>query len=232
MRRLLQGTSAGILLAMTAASSTLAGPDVIEPQLFAGPDAGPIPLSAYYGIEPFPGAPMNTISGILDLPSGDREDMYAIHINNPAAFSARTTTTVFRGGQSDFDSVLWLFDSAGNPLLANDNRAPGDFGSLISSPATDGTGQVIPGPGTYFIAISGAGREPISAAGPQFFFGLPLEISGPDGIGGGAPIIGWTGDGPGGLYRIDLTGASFVAPAPGASALLLLSGLISTRRRR
>ena len=64
---------------------------------------------------------------------------------------------------------------------------------------------------------------------------LPTEISGPDGLGGGDPISGWTGDEGTfkGAYRIALQGAEFAEiPAPGALSLLALASFTMRRRRR
>jgi hypothetical protein len=211
---------------LAATGGALAGPDCIEP---GGPGAGPLPPSAYVCPGLF-GSPLHSITGQLSFNDNDHEDMYQIHIDDPATFSAKTT--FLRGGASTFDTMLFLFDINGLPLLANDDRTVPNAGSLIMQPATDGTGQLIPGAGCYYLAISGAGNVPLSVGGPQFFFANPLEISGHDGPGGLSPIIGWSGGGPQGDYVIILTGAS-VCPTPGASAVLALGlGAMARRRRR
>jgi hypothetical protein len=74
----------------------------------------------------------------------------------------------------------------------------------------------------------------VSTLGPIFNFANPNEISGPDGSGGFLPHTDWAGTpGPIGDYGVELTGSGFFAvPTPGAAALLGLSGLLASRRRR
>ncbi|MFQ5490912.1 MAG: IPTL-CTERM sorting domain-containing protein [Phycisphaerae bacterium] len=127
-------------------------------------------------------------------------------------------------------------------LLGND-QAPGAVQgpSFIGNLADDGTAARIPGPGFYLLAISGAGRVPVSAGGLIFEQLNLTEVSGPDGPGGTQPHLDWTGAGPIGRYTIFLTGAGFAeAPVPTVSqwgliamgALLLVAGGVLMRRRR
>ncbi len=151
--------------------------------------------------------PIEHIVGTLG--PGDLEDVFLIQIGGIVQFQAITEGMM--GGPVTFDTRLWLFRFDGQGLLANENSPAGGMGSLIAIPATDGTGQIIAAPGRYFLAISGAGRSPVSSAGSMFT--LPTnaltQISGPDGPGGAESISGWTGAGATGGYRIALTGASF-----------------------
>jgi hypothetical protein len=99
-------------------------------------------------------------------------------------------------------------------LLGNDEIPLAPAGpSRLQPPATDGTGQVIPGPGLYLIAITGFNNDPTSAGGAIFNQALRTEVSGPDGPGGAQPHTAWTGDGATGEYVVHLTGAAFVHPA-------------------
>jgi uncharacterized protein (TIGR03382 family) len=117
-------------------------------------------------------------------------------------------------------------------LLANDNTISG-ANPFLTTPSNDGTLAAINLPGVYAIAISAAGRNPVSVGGNIFNYGSPTEISGPDGPGGINPHIGWTGEGAGGNYKISLTGSDFFdLPAPGAAALLGLAALVGRSRRR
>ena len=166
--------------------------------------------------------PLTAIQGTLG--AGDI-DMFRIHLNG-GAFSA----TVGIGG----DSQLFLFDSTGRGLLANDDIA---FPSISRS----GISGSLP-EGDYFLAISEFDNDPLSAGG-LIFPNSPFDaILGPTGPGGASPIIGWSAfTGPGFGYQIDLVNASSVPTDPGqgvpdeSSSLVLmaLSGiaLFLVRRR-
>ncbi|MFQ5490913.1 MAG: hypothetical protein ACE5GE_09350 [Phycisphaerae bacterium] len=117
---------------------------------------------------------MGTIGGNLTGPRGlpaDLEDMYLFRIVDPEIFTARTDVNFGPSGLTNFDTQLYLFslgpaavDAFG--LLGND-QAPGAVQgpSFIGNLADDGTAARIPGPGFYLLAISGAGRVPVSAGG-------------------------------------------------------------------
>jgi hypothetical protein len=75
--------------------------------------------------------------------------MFAIYIADPSAFQAETNTTT-----TDFDSQLWLFDVNGNGIVHDDDSA-GSYRSRITN-----ANNCIPGPGTYYIAISRYNRDP------------------------------------------------------------------------
>ncbi|MCP3903936.1 MAG: hypothetical protein GY715_09910 [Planctomycetes bacterium] len=148
----------------------------------------------------------------------DFEDMYLIRICDPNAFFASTAPP--EGGFTDFDTRLWLFrpgpiEFEAFGFVGNDNRpGPPTVGSLINGDPVDGSPPLTE-PGLYYLAVSGAQRDPRSAPGPQgeiFFLATPTEISGPDGPGGDDPIVGWeTIDPPPafGHYEIALAGVAF-----------------------
>lgn len=224
---------------LAAATPALAGPAVHEP----GSGAGSRRTTAD---TPSGSGPINSINGNLTensllLGGGfpDWEDAYIISIPNPADFSARVyspaTPNPFSRDVTLFDTRLWLFDMDDRALLANDDQAPGDFGSMLLGAANDGTGQTIPAPGCYVLIITVTFRDPVDATDqPMFFFGSPTEISGPDGPGGPLGFhTDWIGPGSmGGEYTIYLEGVEF-CPAPGAASTLLVAGatLMSRRRR-
>jgi hypothetical protein len=141
----------------------------------------------------------------------DFEDVYVICITDPAAFKATVNAT-----GTEFDTRLSLFTLNGFGLLSNDND-PFSFPTIyshIQQPATDATGQTIPGPGLYLLAISSKANRPASFGGLIFNDASinGTEISGPDGPGAGQPLAGWTQqDGTvGGKYVIDLEGVKFL----------------------
>lgn len=220
----------GIVVAV--GSCAFAGPEWPE----AG-DAGPLPFSAQTVVG---AGPLSRISGELQGPAGlpdrgvgDYQDMYLINIVDPFNFTA--STVVLDDGFATFDSQLWLFNLDGSGLLANQDAGVGEQAARLTNLSNDGSGAELVAPGLYYLAISGAGSVPLGGGGPdpmfQFTLG-PGEISGPDGPGGfGNPITDWTNPGQFGLYRIGLTGAEFIVPAP--EGLLALSGLgLLIRRRR
>lgn len=203
------------------AAPALAGPNWIE----VG-DAGSSLLTAQRPTLPPGVTELQTISGNLDPTAADFEDLYIIDISQPVMFSMTT-------GISTFNPVLYMFNITVNDeafgLLANDDQAAGNPIPRLLPAATDGTGAMINEPGLYLIAITGAGRFPLSSTGAIFIFANATEISGADGPGGINPHAGWAGEGETGSYSILFTG---VHPAPGTIALPALLGAALLRRRR
>lgn len=184
--------------------------------------------------------PVTMISGSLSSPffgPGDFEDVYQIFISNPSSFSVTTV------GSAPFDTELFLFDSEGLGLLANDDDAADGQQSTIPNMADDGTGAAVMLPGRYFLAITGKGNKPTSNGG-QLIFNQPsaTEVSGPDGPGAAFVQDNWTpGTGPIGSYTIQLTGVSFLPdPVPSSSTggilllilVLAVCGGLALRGRR
>lgn len=213
------------LLAGIAALSpvALAGPDWIEDG-----DAGSIITEAQVVVGT---GQLSKIIGSLSSSLGDPdyEDMYLIRVISP---------TTFRFDLSDagFDTQVWLFNvtqaNEAFGLLANDDTVEGPQ-SVLTNTATDNTGAMLTQPGIYALAISGAGRVPVSRTGLIYHFTNATEISGPDGPGGLNPHSGWVGEGATGQYRIDLTGCDFVTvPAPGVGLFAGAALMMGMRRRR
>lgn len=228
------GSTVVMVLALTVPSQAF-GPDYNE-----GPtDAGNRPETAR---RPTGSGTLSTISGSTgqEGPS-DFQDMYLIQIDNPAAF--RASTVAADGGAASFNTEIWLFRQNGRGLLGNDDDDDsGTPQSKIKQPATDVTGQLIPGPGLYFLAISGRNDNPLSTGFDQIFNqAVDTEISGPDGLGGANTITDWDNGGQTGDYIIALQGVSF--PPPPAiptysewtliilTTLLLAAGTVVFRRQ-
>jgi len=157
---------------------------------------------------------------------GQDVDLFLIFIPNPALFSA---TTVGTPG-TIANTQLFLFDQAGFGRVANDNAAPG----VLRSTLPLGHPLIVSlSPGLYLLGISAFDRDPVSAAGLIFNPLLTTDVVGPNGPGGGAPVIGYTGiGGQGGTYTIQLTGAQFAiqqspsaVPEPTAITLFGLGAL-------
>lgn len=217
---------------------------VCPAEAWAGPiwpegAAGRLPATAEPVTVPFTRI-TGTLSGtfLRGVESGDFEDMYQIRIlDEPQCggkgFSASTEWMVTPGGANDFNTQLWLFDANGFGLLGNDDAAPGVPQSYISFPATDITLQPFPGPGIYYLAISGFNDDPLSFGGPIFNQANPTEISGPDGPGGLFQINNWTSNGSSAIGKYDiLLQCAAPVPEPTVSAVLLLSLVVVSRRPR
>lgn len=223
-------TRAALIAALFSAPLALAGPIWDEPN---NDDAGDLPTGAQ---EPGGALTIERIRGNLfgNGPGdggGDFQDMYKIFIAEPSIFFASTSGTF--GGDADFDTMLFLFDKSGAPVLANDNftASPNPGGSHLPAFADDGTPSGVTTPGIYFLAISGFPSVPVDALGAELFlFGTPSEVSGPDGS--TEPIAAWSGPGAIGEYEIVLSGVVPV-PAPGAALpLLLATSAVAARRHR
>lgn len=175
---------------------------------------------------------LNTITGVLrgeGLVGSDFEDLYFIRIADPEKFSC--TITAF-----DFNAQLFLFNvtlpMGGYGLLANDDEHANSVRPRLTNRSNDGTNVVVDLPGDYVIAVTGFNNDPLSSSGAIFNQVTTTEISGPDGPGGFNRLIGWTGGGETGEYRVTLTGVEFPSfPAPG-TALVFGAGLVATARRR
>jgi hypothetical protein len=139
-------------------------------------------------------------------------DVYRICLTDGASFSAASVGANF---PPNLDTQLFLFDSQGYGVYANDDVAMGTRGSTLPahhaySPSAGGE---------YFLAISQYNRDPQSSQGEIFQDNFP-RWQFPDGVipangfGGADTLIGWNGRAPGGMgdYRITLTGTASCVP--------------------
>jgi hypothetical protein len=141
---------------------------------------------------------------------GADADVYRLCLSDGASFSASTL------GATTLDTQLFLFDSQGYGIYANDDSA-GSRGSLLParhrfSPRAGGE---------YFLGISAFNRDPQSSLGEIFNNNInrtiyPDSIIDANGFGAGAPLSGWAGraSGPPGAYRINLTGTTACDSTP------------------
>jgi hypothetical protein len=175
-------------LALTALTATaLAQVDWTEQG-----DAGDLPETAQAtGTDT--NTPLSSISGALDA---NDVDMFAIYIADPSAFQAETNTTT-----TNFDSQLWLFDVNGNGIVHDDDSA-GGLRSRITN-----ANNCIPGPGTYYIAISRWNRDPRDCDDNAIWTGVSNVCA----VAGRSRVASWTGSTSAGTYQIVLQGA-FTAP--------------------
>jgi len=136
---------------------------MIEPPCPPGPDAGGTTSSASsangVGV-------LSAIGGSLictqftAFAADDYEDMFKIRVCDAANFSARAS--------ANFDTQLWLFDAEGRGVLGNDDANVNEPQARIFPPADDGTNQTLPGPGVYYLAISGRNNDPLSGGAAIF----------------------------------------------------------------
>ncbi len=162
---------------------------------------------------------LTSISGIL---SGDA-DIFRIFLTGGQTFSATTINldTIIDLPSDDLlgspsqilaDPQLFLFDSSGRGIYANDD-------SFSSAQATLPSGGFSPQEsGFYFLAISSSGYNPVSAEGTIFPNNPSDGVFGPTGSGGGSPLSEFQGTSTtSGRYTIALTGvqtASQSIPEP------------------
>jgi hypothetical protein len=157
------------------------------------------------------------------LSSTDQEDMYCIEILDES-FTASTV------GGATWDTQLFLFDINGMGVTFDDDDPAG---GVLQSKITS---AFVPGPGTYYLAISNYDHDATSAGG-EIWADSPFGVErAPDGPGAGSPISGWGGSGTGGAaYTIALTGATYCTvpePATFVALGLGLAGLVASRCRK
>jgi hypothetical protein len=148
-----------------------------------------------------------TLARIEGTLSWGDTDMYAINICDRASFSATTV------GGSSVDTRLWLFDSLGRGITANDDEPSGNTAQSTI------TGVWVPANGLYYLAVTAYDRYPLDPAGNRIWLESTGETSErvPDGPGAPYPLTSWTGAYPGGGYRMMLTGACFAQPRCGSA---------------
>lgn len=174
---------------------------------------------------------LGSLTTISTPSTASNPDLFEIYINGASAFSATTVgldTTIF-------DTQLFLFDSTGAGVYANDDASDFTKGALLN-PATTLM------PGLYFLGVSAYGAIPRSGGTTAAFDMFPNTF---DDTSGRTPFTGLKTPTPGvtgpltnwflsgadvetGVYSIALSGASYAsAPVPEASTTISLGLLLA-----
>ncbi|GIV08295.1 MAG: hypothetical protein KatS3mg020_0819 [Fimbriimonadales bacterium] len=166
-----------------------------------GGDAGDVPSNAQSVYSPDQTPCQDPVTRITGQRSAtDDADMFVICITDPANFVASSAG-------SSFDTQIWLFRCDGTGVVHNDDYS-GTQSQIDNSTGCLNGLQA----GTYLIAITGYNQDPVDANGNTLWNNTPFgDIRCPDGPGAANPMVGWTGTGGSGSYRITLTGAYFVS---------------------
>jgi hypothetical protein len=158
-------------------------------------DAGALPATA----QDLTGAGVHTINGAVA--DATDIDMYRICVGGGGTFSASSV------GGSAIDTQLFLFDSPGRGVYANDDAQDGVVQSLLPA----GHPLTPRARGEYLLAVGAYNLDPLGTDEP--IFGPGTGVVGPTGPDGGEPVSGWGGRSGGpGPYTVALTGAQCAPP--------------------
>ena len=182
--------------------------------------------------------PLTAIFGTVA--SGSDADVFRFTITSTSLFSATTNNALTSStGGIGLDTALFLFNASGQPLLTNDDAS----GTSVQSTLPAGNSLLANlSPGTYYLALSLSGNEPINSAGQLLFAAGDSTAVRGAAPGLNPPVLSdfdsRTTSPPTGAYEIDLTGAATVAAVPEPSTWALLGagvallGVAGVRRQR
>lgn len=159
--------------------------------------------------------PLTGVSGLLN--SFTDADLFAITITATSSFSATASST------AGIDTSLFLFTSAGVPVIANDDSS--NFSLQAAIPAGNSLLTTLQA-GTYYLGISLSGNEPVNLNN-QLLFTVDQPTTNVRGIAAGlnpatlGTFNGQTFFNENGAYNIALISAATAVPEPSTVALLL-----------
>ncbi len=169
-----------------------------------------------------------TQSGMIfgTLSSVNDADVFSLTITNTStiSFSTANTLTGTSGGLGGLDTELFLFTSAGVPVFANDDTD----GFTLQSTLPSGNNLLASlNAGTYYIAVSLSGNDPVNSVNQLVFASDPdpKAVRGPASGTNPKNFSGFDSGafgGPNGSYEIDVTSV----PEPSSVALYLLGALL------
>lgn len=169
------------------------------------------------------GSALTTITG--NLSSVTDSDLFVITLTAPGTFSATTAAA----GATLLDTQISLFGASGAAIALNDD-APGGQ-SLASTLSAGNALYATLGAGTYYLAISLSGNDPVNLSNQSLFVPAPGGDTtatrgaqsgvNPATLGGFAnsnadPLTNT-------LYRVDLTSTAAAVPEPSTCVLLTFS---------
>ena len=147
--------------------TVLVNADTWDEMTNGGADAGDFPLNDFQMGDGT--AVFDIVEGSLDPIIGDEFDSYLITVTDPATFTIFTEQ-----GLSEDDTRLWLWDTAGDLVMANDDDPA--FGNAppwlarINDPSTfagntaNNPGSVVAGT-DYIVTVGGFNSDPLDANG-------------------------------------------------------------------
>ena len=229
-----------VLVTAVAGASTYRGPNFVAPG-----DAGSSRDDAADVKNPNGSGPVTSIAGSLEggggfrSVDGDYQDVYRIFVSDPSIFKISLTDTTFGVP----DSMMFLFNKDGNPIMASDNTSPQNFNPILDNiGGSGGQGQFFDQPGIYYLAITSAPSQAFvdNVDGvATLLFDLFEQPFGSIGPAQGAENLTWTSEwttpNPAnfGDYDLFVSGVdSLPIPGPAGLAVLAVAGLVGTRRRR
>lgn len=237
-RQFLPAVGFVILTASLATASTYRGPSFVEPGDAGSSRDDAVDVKTEDGT-----GSINSISGSLTgngggllAGEGDFQDVYRIFIKDPFQFKIQLGDT----SSNVPDSMMFLFDEQGRPVIASDNSSSQNFNPILDNQGPGG--PFFSNPGIYYLAITSA---PSQAQGEldgtlvlmfnlgEFPFGTVPAIEGTEGA---VWTSAWTTADPvnKGDYFMNVDGVDSLplVPAPAGLALLGVAGVLGRRRRR
>ncbi len=177
------------------------------------------------------GTSVSTITG--NLGSSTDADLYILTISNTTTFSATAL-----GGTSPLggliDTSLFLFDSSGVPVYANDDQSNSNFQASLPAGNTLLTTLT---PGTYYLGISLSGNEPVNSS-DQNLFTIDQPTTNVRGIASGLnPLTEATFNGATYVAETGSYTITFAVPEPSSVVSMILGtsvvgGVIIRRKNR